>query len=86
MIPERQKTGETPLATAYCLENVSRLQCTAGKLRQSLADLARRGDGAGNLERPRQLKLTEEGPERKEPHRENPEIWSVSHEPSVGTI
>lgn len=74
------------IVAAYCLENVSRLQCTEGKLRQSLVDLERRGDGAGNLERPRQLKLTKEGPERRESQRENLEIWSVSHEPSVGTI
>lgn len=74
------------IVAAYCLENVSRLQCTEGKLRQSLADLTRSGDRAGNLERPRQLKLTEEGPERREPHRENLEIWTVSHEPLVGTI
>lgn len=74
------------IVTAYRLESVSRLQCKEGKPRQSLADPLGRGDGAESLERPRQLKLMEEGPERREPHRENLEICSVSHEPSVETI
>lgn len=59
------------------LRMFSRLRCREGKLRQSLADPSKRGDGAGSLERPRQLKLMEEGPERREPHRKNMEIWSV---------
>lgn len=84
--PERQKQVRPLIVTAYRLESVSRLQCKEGKPRQSLADPLGRGDGAESLERPRQLKLMEEGPERREPHRENLEICSVSHEPSVETI
>ena len=81
VIPERQKTSQVrPLiVTADCLESVSRLRRKKGKLRQSLSDPQRRQDGAGSPERPRHIKLVEEGPGRRELRRENLGIWSAPH-------